>query len=165
MWGERYPAHYRDLGGEGATTIQNDGKELGMVLRDIEFRGHMLDDWEPSARSDAAQMQLFTFSHGSLCGYTLEFPMPMSVVFQTELLAGTLHVQLILGQPNAKGRLDRETLTLTLDVADRSFVSQGVSGGWFEDELLDIQRQLPESMFMRTCLFCAFSTYHPGGNG
>jgi hypothetical protein len=166
MFAEAYPAVYRDGFGEVATMLFNDGKELRMKLRGVEFTGSMLDDWEPDAHADAAQLQSFTFmrSGRELCEYTLEFDMPIPVVFQAEQRQGTLHVLLTLGAAIPNGGVDREILCLRLTINDSSIASQGTSG-WFEDELLDIQRQLPEGMFMRTCLCCAYSDYHPVGHG
>ena len=34
-----------------------------------------------------------------------------------------------------------------------------------EDELLDIQRQMPEGTYLKACINCAFSDYCPGGHG
>ncbi len=42
--------------------------------------------------------------------------------------------------------------------------SAGTSG-WFEDELLDIQKQLPDGVFLKACITCAFSDYSPYGHG
>ena len=166
MLSEAYPACYRDRFGEVATTLYNDGKQLRMSLRGVEFTGGSLDDWEPAAHADATLLQSFTFmlSGRELCEYTLEFDMPIPVVFQTERLQGTLHVLLTLGAATSNGGTDRETLFLRLTVGDSSFASQG-KVGWFEDELLDIQRQLPEGMYMYICFCCAYSDYHPVGNG
>ncbi len=57
---EAYPAVYRDRFGEVATILFNDGKELRMKLRGVEFTGRMLDDWEPGAHADAARLPSFT---------------------------------------------------------------------------------------------------------
>ncbi len=163
---ERYPARYHDQWGEVATVIENDGKTLRMVIRDVEFSGTMLDDLESSTDVDVdtSQLSMFTLNRGKLCGCTLEFDMPLTVLFHLERLTGILHVKLTLGLPAPNGGIDREDLLLTLTVADQMFVSPGTSG-WFENELLAIHMQLPEGMYMRTCLFCAFSDYHPVGNG
>jgi hypothetical protein len=162
---ERYPAHYRDRWGEVTTTIENDGKELRMMVRDVEFTGRSLDDWEPCAGADASALQWFTFNHNELCDCRLEFEMPLQVIVEREQLEGKLHVQLTLGQPASNGGIDREDLILTLSVANRSFRSLGTSRGYFENELLDIHMQLPEGMYMRTCLFCERSDYSPLGSG
>jgi hypothetical protein len=90
--------------------------------------------------------------------------MLIPVVFRTEQLQGTLHVLLTLGAVTPNGGADREILFLRLIVGDSTFASQE-NDGWFEDALQDIQRQLPEEMYMRICFCCAYSDYHPVGNG
>jgi hypothetical protein len=42
--------------------------------------------------------------------------------------------------------------------------SSAALSGWFEDELLDLQRQLPDGMLMKACINCAFSDYSPYGH-
>ncbi len=164
MLSECYPALYRDRLGEVLTTITNDGEKLRMCLRNVEFTGTALDDWEPELDADAPELKLFTFDCGELCAYTLEFSMPMPVISPSGSIPGCLHVQLSLGLPRGFRGLDRENLLLSLHVADQVFDSQGTSA-LFEDELVDIQRQLPAGMAIETCLFCAFSSYHPSCNG
>lgn len=166
MFSEAYPAIYRDRFGETTTTLYNDGKQLCMTLRGVEFTGRSLDFWEPSAQADATLLQSFTFTKSGrdLCEYTLEFDMPIPVVFHTEHVQGILHILLTLGVATPNGAVDREILFLRLTVGDYAFASQG-KVGWFEDELLDIQRQLPEGMYMHICFGCAYSDYHPVGNG
>lgn len=164
MLNETYPAQYRDRFGEVATTIQNNGHELHMTLRGVEFTGAMLDDWEMSESADAGQVQQFTLNHGVLCDFVLEFALPIPIGFQTERLQGMLHIRLTLGAPASNGGVDQEILSLRLDVADSSFSSQD-KDGWFEDALLEINRQLPEGMYLQTCFGCAFSDYYPAGYG
>ncbi len=166
MFFEAYPAVYRDRFGEVATTLYNDGKQLSMTLRGVKFTGTSLDDWDPVADVDSSLSQPFMFTRSGkvLCEYTLAFDMPILVVFQAEQLQGTLHVLLTLGAATPNRGTDREILFLTLTVGGSSFASQG-KVGWFEDELLDIQRQLPEGMYMQNCFCCAYSDYHPVGSG
>jgi hypothetical protein len=160
---EYYSALYRDRLGEVLTTIANDGEKLRMVLRGVEFTSTMLDDWVPEPAVDAPELEMFTLDCGALCAYTLEFAMPMPVLSTQGRLKGTLHVQLSLGLPRGDKGLDRKDLLLSLHVADLVFDSRG-SSALFEDELVDIRRQLPSNMAMETCLFCAFSAYHPISN-
>ncbi len=68
----RYPATYRDRVGEVATTIENDGKTLRMVVRDVEFTGSMFDDWEPTSDFASPQLAGFTLWEGILCSCVIE---------------------------------------------------------------------------------------------
>jgi hypothetical protein len=77
---------------------------------------------------------------------------------------GALTVELTLGGPTPNGQLDREQLRLALVYGGRRWESPGTSG-WFEDELLGIQAQLPDGVFMRACINCLYSDYSPYGHG
>jgi hypothetical protein len=73
-------------------------------------------------------------------------------------------VELALGDPAPNGRLDREQLRIVLEYDDQRFVGHGTSG-WFEDELLAIQSQLPEGVYIKACINCLYSDYNPYGHG
>jgi len=159
-----YPATYRDRFGEEATTIENDGTTLRMVVRGVEFTGRMFDDWEPSTTASSLQLTSFPLNRGELCSYTLncEIPIPLVKADQTTLVI--LHVHLELGEPRANGGVDREDLKLGLVVAGQSFELSG-QHGFFEDALNDIQAKLPAGAYMKCCFTCAFSDYSPAGQG
>jgi Family of unknown function (DUF6304) len=162
-----YPATYRDTHGEERTVIKNDdGKELLMVVRGVEFAGRYFADFEPTLDLAAPRLASFTFDQRELCGCFLECINPVPVVSGSAIVDGHLLVQLELGYPSLGGNkgIDHEGLKLCLTVGDTPHWSQGKSG-WFEDELLDIQRALPEGVYMKACINCAFSDYSPGGNG
>ena len=77
---------------------------------------------------------------------------------------GALLVDLVLGDPAPNGGIDREGLRLVLQFDGRTFSGPGTSG-WFEDELLAIQAQLPEGVFIKACVNCLYSDYSPYGHG
>src|SRR5262249_7430208 len=133
-------------------------------LRGVEFRGDEFDSLEPGENYTAAELASFTLNHNCLCACVIECAIPVSVVMGGETTRGLLHVHLDLGGPAPRGRIDREDLSLELVFGDRAFRSAGKSG-WFEEEMLDIQRQLPVGVFLKTCLNCAFSDYSPYGYG
>ncbi len=164
---QRYPAVYQDRYGEVSTLITNDGKLLRMVVRDVAFSGEDFDGLEPESGTSSAQMASFTLDHGSLCACTIVCDIPVPVVVGREVLLGKLHMHLELGAPRSGGNrgIDREDLLLTLSCGGRIFTSRGTSGGWFEDELHDLQAALPEGAYIKACINCAFSDYHPGGHG
>ena len=157
-----YPAVYRDEHGELATTIENDGKSLRMSLSGVEFEGSDLDSFEPVRWSDQAQLSRFSFANGSLCAFTLEFSMPVAVLTDARDKQATLIVQLSLGYP----RLDSDELTLHLKlVLDDARIESAGDSGWFEDELADIQRKLPNHWHLKMCFGCSLSDYSPYGHG
>jgi hypothetical protein len=159
-----YEGRYRDRFGEAPLTIRNDGRELRASVRGVEFRGRDFDGLSPAEGTPEEKLASFILHHGDLCACTIECDIPVPVVFAGEAREGTLHVSLELGEPRADGRLDRETLRLSLLVGGGLFEGSGRSG-WFEDELLEIQAALPEGAYVKACINCAFSDYSPYGHG
>ena len=161
-----YPAIYRDRFGEEATTIQNDGRTLRMQVRGVTFIGSDFDAFEPVPATDSSHLSTFTLDNGSLCACEIVCDMPLPIVVEQEVIVGALHVQLTLGRPRPapRGGIDEERLILQFSFDNQTFTSRGISG-WFEDELLDIQRELPVNTSLKACILCAFSDYSPAGHG
>jgi hypothetical protein len=158
-----YPAKYKDRFGVEQTSILNDGKTLSMAVRGVEFRGSDWDSLEPSGQVFSVE-HLFVLQRGSLCSCKIEVEMPIPVVVSDKTENGTLEIELALGDPLPNGSLDKETLLLRLRLGHQVFSSSGQSG-WFEDEMLDLQRKLPGGTLMKACINCAFSDYSPYGHG
>jgi len=159
-----YPARYKDRFGEEPTSIQNHGKTLAMIVRGVEFEGCDLDCLEPKGKPDPAQLSSFTFLHESLCFCVIEADITIPVVTPIGIVDGLLTFELELGEPLPTGQMNRERLKLRLAVNGQTYASEGKSG-WFEDEMLDVQRKLPLATFMKACINCAFSDYSPYGHG
>ncbi|HJZ54297.1 MAG TPA: DUF6304 family protein [Gemmataceae bacterium] len=76
----------------------------------------------------------------------------------------------LVGHPVPSGRtaqdarihLAREDQAVAVN--GQTYSSNGKSG-WFEDEMLDVQRKLLPGTFMKACINCAFSDYSPYGHG
>jgi hypothetical protein len=160
----RIPVTYRDRRGEVATFIRNDGKTLSMIVRRVEFSGPDFDSLSPARNADPSDLATFTLAKGDLCSCLFEAEMTVPVVVRERPDKATLRVRLELGDPRPDGGIDRETLSLVLCVGDEGVESGGTSG-WFEGELLDIQRQLSPDAFIKACINCAFSDYSPYGHG
>jgi hypothetical protein len=156
----RYPALYRDVHGEEAMVIENDGKTLQMVVRGVVFTGTMFDDFEPTIAQDDPALASFSLYCNSLCSCVIECDMPLPVIFGTETLEELLHMHLELGDPrqNARGGIDQEELQLVLTVSGQTFRSCR-KHGWFDDELFEIETALPEGMYLRCCHYCACANY------
>jgi hypothetical protein len=147
MLSETYPARYRDRFGEVATTIYNDGQELRMTLRDVEFILYSMEELEPDPRTNAAQLDQFTLypNYGCVCDYTLEFDLPIPVIFHHEPFQGVLHVHLTVEVGPLEWNF-RTKLLLKLDAAGYSFSSQGEI--W---DLLTKNPWISNVSFQRTC--------------
>ena len=161
-----HPARYQGAQGEEQTLIENDGKQLRMVVRGVEFAGTDFDSLEPALDPADLRLASFTLMGGSLCACHLEWVMPLPVIVGQELLEGQLQAYLELGHPRPGNRgIDRETLRLCFSFGGASYWSKGESLGSFEDGLRDIQQALPEGAYLKACISCAFSDYSPAGNG
>jgi hypothetical protein len=159
-----YDARYTDRFGQEFTSIANDGATLSMVVRGVEFKGTDFDSLEPVAGTEPDRLASFTPQGGSLCSCVIEADIPIPVATPGGVEEGVLTARLELGNPAPNGGLDREHLTLELRVGGWAFRSSGRSG-WFEDEMLDVQNQLPPGTHLRACITCAYSDYSPVGHG
>ncbi len=77
---------------------------------------------------------------------------------------GTIFCRLNLGFPDPKQKGCSERLRIILRYGDEEYYSSG-NTGHFENELLEIQKNLPASVYLKLCLICQFAGYHPLGNG
>lgn len=163
---ENYPAKYSDKFGEVQTIIQNDGKELTMIVRGFEFKGNMLDDWEPTDKGNPELSNLFSIHpfFNQLYQFQLEFDISVPVIKQGEILQGLLRVRLGMAGVETVFAGGREELTIELHVDKQKFISCG-KHGWFENELQEIKNAMPENMYIKSCFNCAFSDYSPAGFG
>lgn len=155
-----YPARFEDARGVEETVIRNDG-QLSMTVRGVRLVGDDFDSFEPDLESAA---ELFTMQRGCICAYRLSWTMPLWLEVYGAPVEASLDATLLIGGPQANGAVDQETLQLELRFLSRAVRSSGKSG-WFEDELLDLVRQLEAHESMRTCITCGLSDYNPVGHG
>lgn len=158
-----YPATYADAQGSETTAIANDGNELRVTLRGVEFVANDFDSLQPQ-HATPEQLSRFVLDHGCLSSCRFEFRIPVPIQDGGRALDGSLFVKLVLGDPAPSGSLGSEQLQIALEYDGRRFVGPG-SSGWFEDELLAIQSQLPRGVFIKACINCLYSDYSPYGHG
>jgi hypothetical protein len=177
---ESYPAMYCDKLGEEIIVIHNDGKNLRMVVRGVEFVGHEFDLFDPPADCDPVKLESFSFWLGALCSCEIECDIPVTVFDNHQDVQGILKVRVQLGESQpSNGKViqgkdhvtaeeDRvpDILQLTLVYDGKSFKSGGKDKyATFDEQLLEIKPLLPEGVYLKTCWSCAFSDYHPAGSG
>jgi hypothetical protein len=165
-----YPAVFTDRHGSDTITIINNGGELRMTLRGVEFVGSDFDDFHAEIGAVAARIAPFDLhpKYGGLCSYVLEFDIPIPVVVDDKLTHGTLHAKLELGAPTERGGVDKELLQLSLELGSETFASPDTTvlfAGYFEGEMLALQATLPDGAYMKACINCAFSDYSVYGHG
>lgn len=155
---------YKDKNGIEKTSILNDGEILSTLLRGITFKGIDFDSLEPEKYINSSLLESFSFSHGNLCNCIIEVYIQIPVCENDIIIDSQLKVVLELGNQVENGFLDKIKLILTLFYKDNIITSSGLSG-WFEDELLDIQKKLHLGTYIRACINCAYSDYSPYGHG
>ena len=153
---------YQDHLGKISGTMTNDGREVSVILGEWEFIGAEFNDLEP--RNQESLGDRFRLHHGALCDCTFAFTMPVLISDTHKLEPSELSVIVKLGKPDNRGGLDEERYEISLAYDGTQIHSSGKSG-WFEDELLEIQKQLPENVFVKSCINCQFSDYSPYGHG
>lgn len=159
-----YPTTYRDRLGQIATFIHDEGGSLRITLRGVVFSGEDFDALSPERELSEDERRSFVLAHDDLCACSLSWSMPFTLLVDGNDLAAELHAVLDLGDPMPNGRITHERLTLRLVSSIGEFSGSGLSG-WFEDEMLEIQAQLPSGCALKSCLTCASSDYSPYGHG
>jgi uncharacterized protein DUF6304 len=158
-----YQGRYCDRNGEEAITIENDGKRLRTIIRGVEFTGVKPDALEPSLDPASPAPNPFTLHRWTpdtalLCGYSIDYAVPIPLVHHDEVAEGTLLVHVELGETGERGWPEPEILQISLDFLGQVYRGTG-TGGDFECELVEIQEALPDDVYMRACINCAFSDY------
>ena len=168
----QYPARYRDAQGEEITTIENNGKQLRMRVRGVEFAGSTFDAFEPILPAESPQRALFALtSGGDLCGCTITCEMPLLLVVQGEEEQGQLHIEVDSSEPHPLPALRISGEKLSLFVSDQRLSLRVSFGGeTFQvrndgdfEGLYDLQCAFPEGVYIKACINCAFSDYSPMG--
>jgi hypothetical protein len=159
-----YQATYRDQNGHDAIVVRNDGTTLTTHIRGVVFSGVDFDCLAPADATTSAALATFSLHCGALCNCVIAVEIPVPIAKPDEVVEGLLRAELTLGELAANGGLDLELLRLTLLGGGREWVSSGTTG-YFEDELLDLQRQLPSDAYLLACFNCQYSDYSPYGNG
>lgn len=162
----RYPTTYRDRHGEVETFIVEERHQLQVMLRGVAFSGDDFDSLTPEHPLSDQERDLFVLTprDSTLCACTMEWSMSLAILTSDTEIAAELRVLLVLGEPRDDGGIADERLTLHLGSPVGEFRSRGLSG-WFEDELLEIQAQLPPDHTLKCCIACAYSDYSPYGHG
>ncbi len=153
---------YEDHLGKISGEMTNNGEKVRVMLGEWEFIGAEFDNLEP--RNQESLGDRFRLHHGALCDCKFSFKIPTLISDEYKLVSSELSIIVKLGKPNNRGGLDEERYEMSLVYGSKQIHSSGKSG-WFEDELLEIQRQLPNNVFVKACINCQFSDYSPCGHG
>lgn len=164
MTGEPWAGWYRDREGSVAVNFTTDGQRLRTRIRGVDFEGDSFDTLDPVAGLPPEGGGFALSGGGSLCDCILEWDIPMPVYADGRVHRATLSCLLTLGKRLPGGGIDREHLALTLHFDGAAYESERAEND-FEHALTVIQRRLPAGAYLRACISCAFSDYHPGASG
>ncbi len=162
-----YEATYEDARGRETTHIYNDGQELRISLRGIEFIGTDFDGFEPIPEHLERSHSLFPLNRTELCSCHLEWTMPLKLEHAGEICTGMLTASLKLGDPAPNGGIEAEVLVLELKTPTQTVRSSNRSEDWFEFKMQELVEQLGEDWHIHSCFTCAFGDYGNilGGHG
>src|SRR3712207_1416097 len=97
-----YAAIYHDHRGAETTTIENDGKQIQMMVRGVEFTGPDPLSFEPVDPDEPrlSSFRLHRFSSGALelCAYSLEYQVSIPIAAGGLLKQGLLSVRAEVGE-------------------------------------------------------------------
>jgi hypothetical protein len=168
-----YSAVVTDRWGSTETTLVNDGQTWTLGLRGRTFSGETLDGLDLVSPLSRSAEPLPDLDDCTLCSYTLEWRMPIRVL----LLVGAagagrgsgrimapLDCRLVLGPELGPGGAPKEDLVLALRLPTGAVATRRVHG-FFDDALLDLQRQIAGRARIEACITCAFGSFQPGGGG
>lgn len=163
---QTYPAIFTDRFGTEQTEILSDGSCMYLTLRGIDFEG---SDFEAlSGIIDDSKFDYVKYEDGSgdITHFALTVTLPLVLFDKLTQSTSTekLKVYVVVGKLTTIDGLDSEITSLSLSTSFGNF-SFDKKLEWMEDALIGLQNKLPDHIYLKNCLSCKFSNYHPVGNG
>ncbi|WP_261719814.1 DUF6304 family protein [Streptomyces sp. FZ201] len=153
----RWPGRYTDRHGSQEIVFESDGRELiRTTIRGVRFEGDTMDGLGAVGGEPPEPMLVLRDGDLWSCLLEWELPLPVDVAGRGERTA-SLHCALNLWYPE-----ESEHLTLTLRLGGHELSATHPD---FETALREIASALPDGTRLRACVSCAWSDYHPAGNG
>ena len=157
---KKIKATYEDKFGIEKSEFQSNGSELKIELRGIEFRGNCFEALE--GKIDKEKFEYVEVKEkkdiGDLTNCKFDLEIPINIVKGETETSKLLQTEVQLGKSENYG------ITLKID-SEINSISTSKRFGYFEDAIIDIQRQMPNDEKIKSCLSCKFSHYSPYGNG
>lgn len=161
-----YPVTYQDKRGTEKAIIKSDGSELYFSLRGIDFEGSDFEALSGIVDHSKFDYELFEDGSGDLTNFKLEVELPILLFDNNKKSTFTevLHCFIEVGKAIEIQGLDSVINCMTLKTSFGEFtVNKKLE--WFETALISLQDQLPEHIYLKTCLSCKYGNYSPYGNG
>ncbi|WP_074407326.1 DUF6304 family protein [Aquimarina megaterium] len=163
----KYLATYQDKRGTETIYIKSDGSDMYFNLRNIDFEGPDFDQLTANKIDETKfDYEMFQDGSGDVTNFKLTITIPIQLfnVETDKIFIENLTAHIEVGETTTIKGLDHELNCLTLTTSFGEFkVEKKLE--WMEDALIVLQNQLPENIYLKTCLSCKYSNYSPFGNG
>jgi hypothetical protein len=151
----KYPATYQDKRGTETTVINSDGSDMFLTLRGIDFEGSDFEMLSGEIDDSKFDYEKYEDGSGDLTNFkmTVEIPIRLFDKATKKTFTEPLTINVEVGETvNIQG-LDSviNSLTLATSFGDFTFAKKLE---WMEDAMIAIQNQLPENIYLKTCLSC-----------
>ncbi|MFD2562863.1 DUF6304 family protein [Aquimarina rubra] len=162
-----YPATYQDKRGTEEIIIKSDGSDMYFTLRGIDFEGTDFEMLTAEEIDDSKfDYEMFADGSGDVTNFKLTITIPTQFYnsLSNQIFTENLVAHIEVGETTTIDGLDSELTSLLLTTSFGEFkVEKKLE--WMEDALIALQDQLPPNIYLKTCLSCKYSNYHPVGNG
>lgn len=161
-----YSAVYRDDFGMDTVTIKNDGVTLSFVLRGQEFISRNFHSFGIPSESPIPENHPFNLCLSDLCGYSMDFDIPILLASNTEEVQVHIHVHIEYGNCDEQSRVNHELLQFVVEHQGKVYKSGGKNlYNTFDEQLTELADIMPKDIYLKTCWNCAFSDYSISGSG
>jgi hypothetical protein len=156
-----YPTTYIDNFGKEDSSFSSDGTSLEIHIRNQIFVGQNFDSLELQVRDTETNFNFSFNEYNSLTDCSFQIEIPLKVRRNSEILSAILNIEITL--ENSK---HPTTKIFELTVGNDSFDLQNgkESGMWFESQMIQLQKLLPQNTKINSCIFCAYSDYWVSGS-
>jgi hypothetical protein len=164
LYPTEYPGRFSDHSGDDPASVENDGARLLLSVRGVSFVSTDAVTWRPAeAALSYEQASRFDWRSGHLVNCAVRWKMPLPVLCDGRKRMAELNVAVHVPPGEALPGSDWADLRLALVYGGLTYASRGGSGD-FENEMLDLQRQLPDGTSIYACITCQWSDYSPTGH-
>lgn len=155
----KYKTIYSDKYGTEKAEIQSDGSEMKITLRGIDFEGTCFEILEGEIDKEKFDYQEYEGNGnlGDLINCKFQVEIPIKLIDNKHEFTETVHAEVQTEENDDHGVFLRLSINKTTISNTKKF-------GWFEGALIDIQKQLPKNVKIKTCLSCKYSHYSPFGS-
>jgi len=149
-----YTTTYQDKRGTEDIIIKSDGSELYTTIRGIELYGPDFDQLTADKIDNTKfDYSIFADGSGDVTNFKISIVIPIQFYnsLSNQTFTENLTANIVVGEYTTIQGLDHELTGLKLSTSFGEFkVEKRLE--WMEDALIALQKQLPENIYLKTCL-------------